>query len=149
MTASYEKQDLKFIYPENWTLTQNDDQDLPWEVSLETPSGALFSINVFQGGTDRAELVAGISSALSEQYEDAEITQTTEPFHGHEAIGADAFFYCLDFLVSARVRVIETDTYVYVFFYQAESREFDTNEKVFQAIAVSVLQNASMSTCKD
>lgn len=144
MTATYEKQDLKFMYPENWTLTQNDDQNLPWEVSLETPSGALFSINVFPAGTDETDLVAGISSALSEQYEDAEITEASGPFHGHDAIGADAYFYCLDFLVSARARVIATGKYVYTFYYQAESREFDTNEQVFQAIAVSVLQNAAL-----
>ena len=112
MTATYQKQDLKFIYPENWKLTQNDDQNLPWEVSLETPSGALLSINVFPADADQAQLVAGISNALSEQYEDAEITPASGPFHGHEATGADAYFYCLDFLVSARVRVIATDQYL-------------------------------------
>ena len=144
MTAVFEKQDLKFMYPENWSLTQDiDQQELPWQVTLETPKGALFSISVFDKDADAKTLIDNTTEALREQYEDIEVSEIADPFHGYDSTGADAFFYCLDFLVTSRVRVIATDRYTYLFYNQAESREFDTNEQVFQAIALNVLQNAT------
>lgn len=131
------------MYPENWTLTEDVGGELPWQVTLETPKGALFSISVFAKDADARSLIDNTTAALREQYEDLEISEIAEPFHGYDSTACNAFFYCLDFLVTARMRVIGTDAYTYLFYYQAESREFDTNEQVFQAIAVSVLQNAT------
>jgi len=144
MTAVFEKQDLKFMYPENWSLTEDvGQQELPWQVNLEAPKGALLSISVFDKDVDAKSLIDNTTAALREQYEDLEVSESVESFHGYDSTVANAFFYCLDFLVTARVRVIATDRYAYVFYNQAESREFDTNEQVFQAIALNVLQNAA------
>jgi len=50
-----------------------------------------------------------------------------------------AFFY-LDLLVEAKIRCLRTPSAAFVWLYQAESREFEKIEPVFQAIAVSMLQ---------
>jgi hypothetical protein len=45
----------------------------------------------------------------------------------------------LDLLVEAKVRCLKTPSALLLWHYQAESREFDEMEPVFQAIATSLL----------
>jgi len=88
MTAVFEKRDLKFMYPENWSLTEDiGQQELPWQVTLESPKGALFSISVFPSGVDAKSLIDNTTGALREQYEDVEINEVSEPFHGYDSAG--------------------------------------------------------------
>jgi hypothetical protein len=66
-----------------------------------------------------------------------------EPVHetlaGHDAIGYDLNFYYLDLTNTAAVRSLKTRRHCYTIFYQAEDREFDEVQKVFQAITVSLM----------
>lgn len=141
MTATYEKHGLKFLYPENWKLTDGQDRELPYQVEIETPSGGIWSVNVFPAEDATEELLADAITALEESYEDVEVTPANPDFEGFPSRGVDAYFYCLDFMVIARIRVIEADRYKLVFLYQAESRDFDVHHEVFRAITTSLLQS--------
>ena len=141
MTAVYEKHDVRFMYPENWRLSEDNDGRVPWEISLETPEGGLWSVSIFPAETDPQDLIKKSVEALKQQYEDVEVNELTTDFSGFQSTGFDAYFYCLDFLVTAQIRVIQAERYTYVFYDQAESREFDNNSQVFQAIATSLLEN--------
>ena len=141
MTATYEKHGLKFLYPENWKLADGQDIELPYQVEIEAPSGAIWSVNVFPSDADTDELLADAVRGLQETYEDVEIDEASSDFPGFESQGIEAYFYCLDFMVMARIRVIETKRYKLVFLFQAESRDFEGYHDVFRAISTSLLQS--------
>ena len=141
MTATYEKHGLKFLYPENWKLTDGQDVELPYQVEIETPSGGIWSVNVFPLDTNTDELLADAIKGLQDTYEDVEISEANPDFQGYESKGIDAYFYCLDFMVMAQIRVVETARYKLVLLFQAESRDFDDCHDVFRAITTSLLQS--------
>jgi hypothetical protein len=115
--------------------------ELPYQVEIEAPSGGIWSVNVFPVDVDTDELLADAIRGLQDTYEDIEIDEATPDFPGFESQGIDAFFYCLDFIVMARIRVIETARYKLVLLFQAESRDFDSYHDVFRAITTSLLQS--------
>jgi hypothetical protein len=57
--------------------------------------------------------------------------------------GVDAHFYCLDFLVTALIRIARTSQYVIGFVSQAESRQFDRQAPVFAAIMTSLINHCN------
>ncbi len=141
MTAVYEKHGLRFMYPENWKLTDGQELELPYQITVETPDGGIWSVNVFSADVETDELLDEAIEGLQETYEDVEISEAEADFEGFKSKGVDAYFYCLDFMVIAKIRVIETPQYKLVFLFQAESRDFDSQHDVFRAIATSLLQS--------
>ena len=142
MTATFQHDDVTFIYPENWEVTKQPEQESPWDVALEIPGGGFWSLHVFPNDTDPDALLANAQSALSEQYEDVEFQTPTRVDLPSPTISMEAYFYCLDFLVTALMQIISTPQHTYFILCQAESREFDENRDVFQAILTSLLKDA-------
>ncbi len=142
--AIYDKHDLQFMYPENWTLNEQAPDEIeksPREISLESPSGCIWVLLVFAGGTDPDEVLNEVIQGLDQQYEDFECAlQPAKEILGNPVLSGQADFYCLDFLVTARVDVIATDGQVFCVLNQAESRDFDKMCEVFLAITTSLLQ---------
>ena len=128
------------MYPENWNLLQSNDTDDFVEVSLESPEGGIWSVSVFSDGSSTGDLLESCAAALSEQYEDFERSDFTGQLGGFQAVGFDSHFYCLDFLVTAQARAFERNGHTVNVFCQAESREFDKSQEVFNAITQSLLQ---------
>ena len=141
MTAVFENEELQFMYPENWRLTQSSETNDFVEISLESPEGGIWSVSVFSDGSTTNDLLESCAVALSEQYEDFEKFEFSDNMGGFETVGFDSHFYCLDFLVTAQVRAFENHGQTLNVFCQAESRDFDKNKDVFNAITHSLMQN--------
>ena len=62
-----------------------------------------------------------------------------EEIEGTHSVGYDLLFYCLDFIVSAKVRSFSLDGRTYVLLSQAEDSEFERISPVFSAITTSLL----------
>ncbi len=144
MTATYQKHEIEFAYPENWKLIQNDDApEDEINVQVESPTGAFWSLNVLPATVSPAQAIASAMEGLKEQYQDFEIQDApgwtaTE----HECESSEALFYCLDFLVTAGVWAFSTDSGTMLVMCQAENREYDQMRDLFQAITVSLLNGA-------
>ena len=139
MTATYEKSGLQFMYPENWTLAEDDMQSTPRTVSVQAPTGAFWSVDIYPFSIDMEQLLDQIVAAMKEEYEDLEAESATEEIGDEPATGFDLNFYCLDFLVTSQVRAFRHGHAVYLLTYQAEDREFDQLRDVFRAITASML----------
>ncbi len=143
MTATYQKLGLQFLYPENWKLTDETNSDLPCSISLETPTGdALWSMHIFSIESDPDEILKETLTTLQETYLDLEVSPIDSAFEPFPGTGFEALFYCLDFLIRVRLQVVSTDDYQLLFWFQAEDREFDKQEPVFQAMTISVLSES-------
>ena len=141
MTAIYDKLGLKFLYPENWKLI-DDSTESPQVITLETPDGSTtWSVHVYPPDVDGDAVLKETLDSLQHTYEDLEISPHHQQLGGAEASGVEAMFYCLDFLIRAEIHVLRTSDHLLLFWTQAEDRDFDKQEKVFQAISISLLQS--------
>ena len=144
MTATFEKNGLRFLYPDSWTLTEYSEAKEFHEVSLESPEGSIWSVSVFPADTRPKQLIQSCLEALQDQYDDLESSDFEGDYNGFKASGFDADFYCLDFLVTAQSRTLKHNGKTFSFFCQAESREFEKNQDVFDAITMSLMNHESM-----
>lgn len=144
MTAVYDKLGLKFLYPENWTLTDEADSEIPHAITLETPGGGCsWSVHAYSPDADRDNVLKETLATLQETYEDLEIEAVEDVLGTFSASGIEAMFYCLDFLIRARLLVVHSQEHLLLFWFQAEDREYDQQDAVFKAMAVSLLQSVS------
>lgn len=143
MTATFEKHGLRFLYPESWRLAEFSEAEGFHEVSLESPEGSIWSVSVFPAEAQPQQLVESCLQALKQQYNDLEASDFEGEYNGFQATGFDADFYCLDFLVTAQTRTLQHNGKTFSFFCQAESRDFEKNRDVFNAITLSLMNNQS------
>lgn len=142
MTAVYEQSDVRFMYPENWELDNREDSSRPWSVSVHSPGGAFWSITVYDEQTDlewlRKETLQAVHGEFEESYFESD--EVIEEIAGQPSEGYNMHFYYLDFLVAAKLRSFRLRQHSCVILYQAEDREFDQLERVFQAITHSLFR---------
>jgi len=139
MTAVYDNSGIRFLYPENWKIDTEADPDWPESVSLQSPSGAFWSITVHPPDAAPDELNETVLQTMQEEYKDLEAEPVTEEIADTTATGYDMSFCCLDLLVAARLRTFFAAGRTFVLLCQAEDREFDQLEYVFRAITESLL----------
>ena len=143
MTATYQRNQLQFQYPENWTLSDDPDEALPRVVSLESPGGVLWSVHIHEASADADEILDEAIDTLRESYEDLELSTEPLDLETFEGKAFGALFFCLDFLVRVKLQVFRTPEYTLLLWYQCEDRDFDAQEMVFQAISTTLLQSLS------
>jgi hypothetical protein len=92
---------------------------------------------------DTEELIGQAVRAIHTEYEDHEETANYQINVGdEELVGIRMFFNYLDFILCMTAVTIFKNDATYMFVIQAESREYDENEIIFQALATSLLNNA-------
>jgi len=141
VTAVFEKHGLKIQYPENWQLQENAAEQQALEIQIAAPSGAFWSLLAFSEEVDALDLMSEIIESIHDNYESVESNSATQKIGEFNAIGFDNYFFCLDLLVCNRMRCVELVTHQLLVTYQAENREFDQMEAVFDAITFSMLSN--------
>jgi hypothetical protein len=139
MPARFDHLGISFQYPDNWQLDQADAMQGVPTVTVYSPGGAFWSVMIHPRSADPARLAKAAMDAMKQEYEELEAEPVHETLAGHDAIGYDLNFYYLDLTNTAAVRSLKTRRHCYTIFYQAEDREFDEVQKVFQAITVSLM----------
>lgn len=142
MYATYEKFGIRVLYPENWTVQDEQLDDWPRSVSIQSPQGAYWELQVYPSRISPARLTKQALSAMQQIYEDLEAEPVSEELGDVTATGYDLSFFCLDFLVSCRIRSFYSGSRTCILTCQAESREFDRQELVFSAMTKSLLDAA-------
>ena len=145
MTAKYDKLGLQFLYPENWSILEEDLDDWPHGITVQSPGSAYWELQVYPSRLRRTDLTAEVLKVMQEEYEELESQVVTEEICQRPAIGYDLSFFCLDFLIASRIRCLYVGNLTYLLIYQAESREFDRQHLVFEAITQSLLTGTPAS----
>jgi hypothetical protein len=139
-TGKYQRGGIQFRYPENWKLADDSMEGIPRTVSIQAPSGAFWSIDIHPFSVDPDELMTQALEAMRGEYPDLEASETDTIVAGNESRGYDLYFCCLDFVVASRMRAFRLGHATYMLTYQAEDREFEQMEPVFDAITHSYFQ---------
>lgn len=140
MPAIYENFGVRFLYPENWSVIDEDVDGWPQTVTVQSPQTSFWSLHVYPPNSELKPIVKELIAAIQEEFRDIEVLPTKETFGETPTTGVDLAFFYLDLLVEAKIRCLRTPSSTLVWHYQAESREFETSEAVFQAITISMLQ---------
>ncbi len=134
--TTYHKNGIQFMYPENWNLIENH-SDGTLQVSLQSPGSCVWDLFVFED-RDAIDSTEQFVATLQEQYDEFESDPIQKKIGERELQGFEANFYCLDLLVTAQVielPPVENERRIVMF--QGESREFEENQMVFDAITLS------------
>ena len=145
MAAIFDKLGIRFLYPENWTLDQSEALAGNQVVTVYSPGGSFWSIMINPADMTPGKLAATALKAMHQQYDELDAEEVQETVAGHDLVGYDMNFYCLDLTNTAQVRSYRTPRAAYVIFCQADDREFAEVEEVFRAITISLLRLASRS----
>ena len=101
----------------------------------------MWSVHVYPDGTQPDRLLEQTWETLRETYPDLELSDLEASSNEQSIEGQEALFYCLDFLIRVRLQVFEKDQRRVLAWYQAEDREFEKMDLVFQAMTTSLLQS--------
>ena len=140
MTACYDKAGLRFLYPETWKVTEEQITEMPLSLTVESPGGGFWVIMIYDADVEPAVLVEQVVDSMRDEYEGVETTPVERPFGDSMGTGFDMFFYCLDFVVHARVLAVRGLGKTMLTMWQAEDREFESLEPVFLAMTTSLLK---------
>jgi hypothetical protein len=143
MPAHFNRYGISFQYPENWTLEEEEMEDLPEEhhaVTVYSPGGAFWEGTVHPQYSDPKKLTKAVVKAMKEEYAGVEVEDIQELCLDRELIGHNFIFIFLDLINTAQIRGLKCPNATYTIFCQAEDREFEVIQKVFQAMTVSLLQ---------
>ena len=142
MPATFDDHGLKLMYPENWELSDRAEGQPPG-VLLETAGGGFFSVDQIDGEDDDAieALIEKTAETIREEYGEVEIEEIkSAPVAGFYR-GVEYRFYYLDLIIISRLMIVlgktdhDRDWAIQI---QAESRDYDANETVFEALLSQV-----------
>lgn len=139
MVKHYKQHLIEFAYPDNWELQPPEAEQLPQEISVESPDGCLWMVSIFSATRDPNSLLDEVVKSLSESYQDFEYAAVESTIDPAPLICVQADFFCLDFLVTAKIQIFVKPPFVFVVLQQAESRLYDRTVAVFDAMTVSLL----------
>jgi hypothetical protein len=143
MPAHFNQYGISFQYPENWTLEEEEMEDLPEEhhvVTVYSPGGAFWEVTIHPRSSNPKKMASAVAKAMKEEYEGVEVEDAADSLLDHDLIGYDFSFIYLDLINTAQIRGLQDTKCTYTIFCQGEDREFQAIHPVFQAMTVSLLQ---------
>lgn len=142
MPETFEQYGLRVLYPDNWQLSERAEGEPPGAF-WETPGGGFLSVDEVDGDNDEAidALFEKTLATMRADYGEVETEEITSSIAGGFYRGVEYRFYYLDLIIQSRLIIVlggggkdtgaAKDWAIQV---QAESRDWDTNEAVFDAM---------------
>jgi hypothetical protein len=132
---------ISFQYPDNWTLDDSDALLGRKSVTVYSPGGAFWTVAIHSDTAEPAKLAAAIVDTMKQEYQGLEAEETVESVAGHDLLGYDLAFYCLDLTNTAHARSLRFAHNAYTIYCQAEDREYARVKKVFEAMTITFLNS--------
>ena len=146
MPARFNRLGISFQYPDNWTLDDADAMLGRHTVTVYSPGGAFWSVAINSDSAEPDNLLVAAIEAMKQEYEGLEAKMARETVAGHELLGCNLAFCCLDLTNTAWIRSLRIAQTTYMIFCQAEDREFEQVESVFKAMTTSLLSELGTGT---
>jgi hypothetical protein len=144
MPAVFAQGPVKFLYPENWRIAGQTFDSTPQVIELQSPGSAFWTLHIYPLESDAGEIVDEFRDAMQAEYENLEAEAIDEMWGEEPVIGYDMSFYCLDFLVTAKVRCWRMGNSLVLTHAQAEDREFHEAAPIFLAMTTSLARESKL-----
>jgi hypothetical protein len=137
MSALFEQDGIRFLYPENWRL-EREETDTGWTVSLQSPQTAFLLLSLDEDMPSTEQVVETALAALREEYPDLEADACVDSVAGQPAIGHDIRFFSLDLTNTCWTRSFYSPKGTVLLMWQANDLELEAHEAVLRAITASL-----------
>ncbi len=138
MPGSYEGMGVAFLYPDSWVLESDEEAG---SVSVESPEGAFLSVTRCAGMEEAFDALERAVSAMGEEYDEVEREGVGKTIAGVELTGSILRFVFLDLIVTSQLLVLDHAGEAYLVQIQAEDRDHDRLQVVFEAVLTSLCQH--------
>lgn len=145
LTPNYDRDGVRFCYPENWTIVDESFEEWPRTVSAQSPHTAIWMAHWYSNHEAPTELAGNVLQALRQEYDEVEAEVVSERIDDYDVIGYDVSFYCLDLIAETSIRSLRIGANTLVLVCQAEDSEFDELRSVFAAITLSLVRLSEFS----
>ena len=136
----FNRNGIRFEYPENWTIEEDSSPDGIFSITASAPDGAFWSLSRQPAEVDFEQLTDFTTKQLRGEYPDLEAYPASDDIFGSSLSRADFNFSYLDLTNTAEVRCLATTNAGYVFFCQAEDRDWSHLHHVFRAMTTSFIR---------
>jgi hypothetical protein len=137
MAATFEESGVRFLYPENWTVEREDNED-GWNVTVQSPETAFLVITVNEELPTTEEMLATALEALKADYPDLEADDCVDTVAGQPAVGHDIRFVSLDLTNTCWTRSFYSAAGTILVLCQCNDLESEIHERVLRAICASL-----------
>ncbi len=141
MPAEYNHDNIRFQYPENWRVEEDDLWAGKHSITVYSPEGAFWSVSVYPRDADPQKLAEAAVEAMRQEYDTLEYQSAPLTLAGRSLVGYEMNFFLLDLVCTAQVHSVRTSQGTYVFFSQGWDRDYEKLADVFQAMTVSCLNS--------
>ena len=132
--ATYDDHGIRFEYPGEWELEENDEDDV-MTVSIQSPEGLAFAlVTVDESCPAPAEVADEALEAMREEYPGLDAVPALETIDGHPAVGHDVEFISLDMTNACAIRCFRTPRRTVLVFGQWSDLEAEVNEPAIQGV---------------
>src|ERR1044072_8087169 len=70
MPAIYENFGVRFLYPENWSVIDEEDDGWPQTVTVQSPQTSFWSLHVYPPNSELKPIVKELIAAIQEEFRD-------------------------------------------------------------------------------
>ncbi|MFO0964491.1 MAG: hypothetical protein U0793_02730 [Gemmataceae bacterium] len=137
MPGVFERDGIRFQYPENWSL-ETGDAESGWTVSLQSPDTAFLMLTYDESMPEPEEMARTALEALQGEYKDLEAEDALETVAAQPAVGHDIRFFSFDLTNTCVVRSFYSGAGTVLLLWQLNDLESETNEPVLRAICASL-----------
>lgn len=137
MPATFSEAGVRFLYPENWQLERQENED-GWTVVVQSPATAFLMLYFRQDLPDPSELADAALVSLKKEYEELEAEPCVEALAGQPAVGHNIHFFSLDLTNTCWTRGFYSANGTVLVLCQLTDFELSKNEPVLRAICASI-----------
>lgn len=141
MPAQFSGFGISLMYPENWKVEEQSDES----VTLESPSGAFLTVTRFPPSMTAGEAIERAQKTMADEYDQVEQEPLERELSGIRLSGTLQRFVYLDLIITSQLLAFERDEHSYLVQIQAEDRELDELQSVFDAMLTYMCQQMSLS----
>lgn len=137
MVQQFDDYGIRFRYPENWKLEQQETDD-GWTISVQSPETAFLMITLRDDMPDTTEMADAALKALKEEYQDLEAEDCVDSLAGQPAVGHDIRFFSFDLTNTCWTRSFYCSRGTILVMCQLNDLETERHEPVLRAICASL-----------
>ncbi|HLW66684.1 MAG TPA: hypothetical protein VKS79_15320 [Gemmataceae bacterium] len=137
MSKEFHQHGVRFQYPENWHLEQEDIES-GWIVSVQSPDTAFWMLSVRYDEPEPEDLLQESLGELRQSYAGLEAEGGRSTLAGHKAAGYDVRFFSFDLTNTCWLRSFRADLGTILVMYQFTDLETEKQAPVLRAICASL-----------
>jgi len=141
MSAKYAQPGLKFSYPQDWELSEEETDAWPRSVSFQFAGGGYWSVYLYPANTDGLDLLEEAVASLKAEFKEVEVEDVQEQVNNCLVEGHNLTFFCLDLPVECQIRSLEGPSGTLFWIYQAEASDLEARADSFRKVAESLLES--------